>query len=67
MSAGLDGEARIIFRTAPNGTIVKLVTFGPALATSVDAYEFIDFWVSIETVGLSATTLVRTIGGGTGP
>jgi len=64
MSAGLDGEARIIFRTAPNGTIV---TFGPALATSVDAYEFIDFWVSIETVGLSATTLVRTIGGGTGP
>ena len=33
----------------------------------MDGYEFIDFWLSIEGVGLNARTLVRTIEGGTGP
>ena len=54
----------IVTLSQPNGLAI---TLGPALPKTVDGYEFIDFWMSIESDGLLARTLVRTIEGGTGP
>lgn len=48
----------------PNGAVI---TLGPALPRTVDGYEFIDFWASIDGSGLKVRTIVRTIEGGTGP
>jgi hypothetical protein len=60
----LDDSPFTVSLTGANGAVI---TLGPALPRVVDAYEFVDFWMSIDAEGLNVKTLVRTIEGGTGP
>jgi hypothetical protein len=55
------------FTVSLTGADGAVITLGPALPRIVDAYEFVDFWMSIDAEGLSVKTVVRTIEGGTGP